>query len=376
MKFFVFIFYFIMLPSLVHATEDLPSPALHLVENSFENSVVMVTTDRSTHGIGHFIDKNTVVTTVDVLLNGIDASEPIYVKNTLGKARVTRITHLSILNNLAVLKVTDHPAPPLSAGSMSSKDKSYVLDFDSERWVKIIGNGTQFHDGLIFFFFDNKIDPTNPSGSPIFNKKGQVIGISISITKNGLYIGTSIENLQTLLNQPVLPNKPMTTLMHEEFNDNFETLLIQDHVGAQFRFGHILSSGIGLKQNSNEGFEWYREAAKQDHAFAQCLIGGCYVEDEDYAESLLWLQKSAKQGFSGAYALLGFLFFKGYGTTENVHQGIQWLQKAAELGDNRALDFLKDIAEAGNVQAQKAIPSIVHTISNRNQCERNFISIQ
>ena len=69
-------------------------------------------------------------------------------------------------------------------------------------------------------------------------------------------------------------------------------------------------------------------------------------------------------------------FFGGYGTTANVHQGIQWLQKAAELGDNQALDFLKQIAQAGNVQAQKIISSIVHTINNKDRCERNFIFIK
>ena len=187
MKFLVFIFYIIVLPSLVHATEDLPPPALHLVDNPFENSVAIIKTDLDIHGIGYFIDKNTIVTTVDVLLDNIDVSATLYVENRLGKAQVTRVTHLSMLNNLAVLKVTDHPAPSLSTGSISPKDKSYVLDFVSGKWVKIIGNGTQSQDGLIFFFSKNKIAPIHPSGSPIFNKKGQVIGVSISTNNSPLY---------------------------------------------------------------------------------------------------------------------------------------------------------------------------------------------
>ncbi len=47
--------------------------------------------------------------------------------------------------------------------------------------------------------------------------------------------------------------------------------------------------------------KWFRKAAEQGNAVAQCKLGQCYHNGEgveqDYAEALKWYRKAADQGF-------------------------------------------------------------------------------
>ena len=57
---------------------------------------------------------------------------------------------------------------------------------------------------------------------------------------------------------------------------------------------------VGVPQNKVEAVKWFRKAADQGHADAQCFLGLLYYEGEGMAqnkvEAVKWLRKAASQG--------------------------------------------------------------------------------
>jgi len=83
-----------------------------------------------------------------------------------------------------------------------------------------------------------------------------------------------------------------------------------------------------------------RIEADQGDIFAQNLLGLMYEKGEgvtqDYAQAVKWYQKAADQGSAGAQSDLGFMYVKGLGVTQDYTQANKWFLKAANQGDTRA----------------------------------------
>ena len=66
--------------------------------------------------------------------------------------------------------------------------------------------------------------------------------------------------------------------------------------------------GWGVPEDDEEAVKWYREAAEQGHADAQCNLGDMYCYGlgvpEDCEEAAKWYQKAARQGITAAQKAL------------------------------------------------------------------------
>lgn len=90
----------------------------------------------------------------------------------------------------------------------------------------------------------------------------------------------------------------------------------------------------GKQQDYVEAVKWYRKAAEQGDAYAQCCLGNCYNKGngvtQDYTEAVKWYRKAAEQGDAKAQFLLGCMCADGVGITQNYNEAVKWLRKAAD----------------------------------------------
>ena len=84
-----------------------------------------------------------------------------------------------------------------------------------------------------------------------------------------------------------------------------------------FNIGNDYYNGTNGKQKDySEAVKWYRKAAEQGHASAQCNLGYCYDigqgVPQDYSEAVKWYRKAAEQGDEDAKEQLQRLKEMGY----------------------------------------------------------------
>ena len=97
--------------------------------------------------------------------------------------------------------------------------------------------------------------------------------------------------------------------------------------------------------------EW-RPFAEQGDAHAQHNLGFMYFKGwgvtQDYKEAAKWFRKAAEQGEARSQGLLGTLYASGRGVPEDYKEAVKWLRKAAEQGEARAQGLLGSMYEGGN----------------------------
>lgn len=106
-----------------------------------------------------------------------------------------------------------------------------------------------------------------------------------------------------------------------------------DNAAAQYLVGNCYLYGVGVLQDDEEAIKWYKKAANQGDAFAQCSLGDYYYEKQDFNEMTSWYRKSADQGYTTAQANLGNCYYAGKGVNQNYTEAVNWFKKAANQGD-------------------------------------------
>ncbi|MEI6847264.1 MAG: tetratricopeptide repeat protein [Chlorobiaceae bacterium] len=105
----------------------------------------------------------------------------------------------------------------------------------------------------------------------------------------------------------------------------------------EFNKGVMYENGKGgVTQDYVEAARWYRLAAEQGYAQAQCNLGLLYESGkgvtQDYAEAARWYHLAAEQGHAQAQFNLGLLYKSGRGVTQDSAEAERWFRLAAEQG--------------------------------------------
>ncbi|MCL2829092.1 MAG: TIR domain-containing protein [Oscillospiraceae bacterium] len=112
----------------------------------------------------------------------------------------------------------------------------------------------------------------------------------------------------------------------------------QGHAGAQCNLGYSFGSGEGIKKDLKEAVKWYDLSAKQGHARAQNNLAVTYENGEgvtqDFNEALRLFKLSAEQGFWLASSNLGLLYFNGNGVEQNFAEAKKYYEKALVDADS------------------------------------------
>ena len=156
------------------------------IEN-LKNTAVTIRTS-SGHGSGVFLDKAGHILTNAHVVDGEDTVTIIQGRTSM-RATVLR---RELYRDVALLKVKDfnqQNSAVISKANLSQGDKLYVIGTPldeslNNKVTKGVLSSLQTKDGLTYYLTDAAISPGN-SGGPVFDARGELIGISVSSVFTG-----------------------------------------------------------------------------------------------------------------------------------------------------------------------------------------------
>jgi TPR repeat protein len=96
------------------------------------------------------------------------------------------------------------------------------------------------------------------------------------------------------------------------------------------------------------GVDYFRRAAEQQCAEAQCNLAYCYASgfciDKDPAEAARWYQRAAYRGNAEGMASLGYCYAKGFGVAADRTKAVSLLQSAAACNHSDAKRYIREIS--------------------------------
>ncbi|KAG2208222.1 hypothetical protein INT47_006077 [Mucor saturninus] len=113
----------------------------------------------------------------------------------------------------------------------------------------------------------------------------------------------------------------------------------QGYSMSQNMLGEMYSNGRGTTQDLNEAVLWFRKSLNNDeNAIAQYNLAYCYFTGEGVPinehTALIFLRKSAAQGYSEAQNELGVMHCEGELVEQNYGKGMMWFRKSIEHEKN------------------------------------------
>ena len=106
----------------------------------------------------------------------------------------------------------------------------------------------------------------------------------------------------------------------------------EGNASAQYNVGTMYYEGLGVYDNFDEAFIWFRRSADQGYARAQSRLGYIYADGDevpqDYALAVKWFQLAATQGHAKAQYNLGTLYREGLGVPQDFVMAHLWLNLA------------------------------------------------
>ena len=121
-------------------------------------------------------------------------------------------------------------------------------------------------------------------------------------------------------------------------------------------FLFILSTSLCVVGQKTEELLSKAQAGDKEAQYAYAMrLTAAYLSKPDYQKAIVWLQKSAEQGYSFAQNDLGYWYGKGYGVGKDTEKAFYWYKKAAEQGNETALYNVAICYEKGlGVQQSKS----------------------
>jgi len=103
------------------------------------------------------------------------------------------------------------------------------------------------------------------------------------------------------------------------------------------------------KGNYAQALKLLRPLASQGDAGAQSVLGAMYDKGkgitQDYKEAVKWYRLAAKQGYAAAQNNLGVMYVMGKGVTQDYVRARMWFNLAASKGDENAAESLEWMAK-------------------------------
>jgi len=120
---------------------------------------------------------------------------------------------------------------------------------------------------------------------------------------------------------------------------------------AQAALGQMLLDGDGVARDERAALGWFTRAAAQHHLMALNMVGRCYDlgwgAAVDKARAAQCYRVAAESGLDWAMYNYATLLALGDGVAEDKAEALAWLEKAAALGNAKAVNFVGSFAEDG-----------------------------
>ena len=108
--------------------------------------------------------------------------------------------------------------------------------------------------------------------------------------------------------------------------------------------------------NNKEALFWLETAASNNEPHALYQLGLYYAEKADLAKSIQYYQRAAELNYGDALLELYYIYGEGIGVEQDDDKALFFLKKVAELGNQEAIDELASMALSGqgNMDAKEA----------------------
>jgi TPR repeat protein len=120
---------------------------------------------------------------------------------------------------------------------------------------------------------------------------------------------------------------------------------------AQAVFGQMLLDGAGVTRNEAAALGWFVRAAAQHHLMAINMVGRCYDlgwgTTPDKRRAAECYRIAAERGLDWGMYNYATLLALGDGVAEDKAAALDWFDKAAKLGNAKAINFVGSFHEDG-----------------------------
>ena len=140
----------------------------------------------------------------------------------------------------------------------------------------------------------------------------------------------------------------------------YHTLATEDNFAvAQYQVGCMFNNGLGVDEDLNQAFKFYKLAADQGHVESQFNVGNFYfigkggaekdVSQDNLSQAFKYFKLAADQNFADAQYKIGLIFNYGIGVTRDISQTFEY----EDL--NQAFKYYKLAADKGHAKSQLKI---------------------
>lgn len=267
--------------------------------------------------------------------------------------------------DLAILKVNGVTIPaaniPYSVKTTNAEvgEEVFVLGYpmtstmgeEIKLTTGVVSARSGFQGDVSLYQTTAPIQPGN-SGGPLFDSKGNVIGIVSAKHAGAENVGYAIKAsyLRNLMESAV-PNNilPQTNKISAQnlsgkvkAAKNFVYYIVcsnrvnNDNSFSQSRLNKEVETNASTNTvpSTNKAEEYYNNAQKYD-------------KEGKYVESLEWYIKAANLGHIDAQSRLGLMYLSGEGVTQDYSKAFEWYQKAADQDDVLSQFFIGSFYHSG-----------------------------
>ena len=270
--------------------------------------------------------------------------------------KAVRIHSVSALYDLALIEI-DSTAFYLQMGQEipSSSETVFLYGYPEGSLTQIKSISPVIYKEGFYSFFVDYPQLSGASGSPVFNKQGQVVGIFSQGVSNLAAQSIGLNEIKSFIDGKIGILCLNSVNCVEKEMENIKELAQHGNALAQFRWADMLYFGIGLAKDNQEALKWYQKSAEQGFEKSNIRIAFIYMGVEgvkrDFIESIKWLKKI--EADPEAQFNLGLLY-------EKVFQD-----------DEQSERYLSLAGGAGLISAQ----NILQRRRERHTCSNSFVSL-
>ncbi len=131
-------------------------------------------------------------------------------------------------------------------------------------------------------------------------------------------------------------------------------------------------------------YQWYKKAARQEHAKSQYIVGlfllGLEGKDgsitENAEEAVYWFRQAALQGHPEAQFELGRCLWEGYGIKQNYNDALIWLSMSSNQNNGKAQNLLGCMYDQGiGVPKDSKKAFNLFLLSAKNKCNYAYFNL-
>ena len=105
---------------------------------------------------------------------------------------------------------------------------------------------------------------------------------------------------------------------------------VKGHSFSMIRIAYLNKEGLGTAKNLDEAMKWYKKAADRGDKIGLTGMGLIYALKDDINNAFLYFREAANKGETEAMFYLGLCYEGGEGTSKNTDEAIKWYAQASK----------------------------------------------